>query len=193
MASSDIAFKEWAVVVEALGAGEQILVLRKGGIREERGAFHVDHREFWLFPTQFHEAEDSIIPSKRAELRALQARASKDFVDIEFYAVTENVVTISEATMIGRLQGRHVWTEKILKERFEFGRECSLHGLIMRVYGLPAPQRLVVRETYGGCKSWAQLERPLSTAELKPVMTDAGFNAQREQILELCDHALTHS
>ena len=44
--SSNIAFKEWAVVVDALGQGEQVLILRKGGIREERGEFHVDHREF---------------------------------------------------------------------------------------------------------------------------------------------------
>ena len=33
------AFKEWHVVVEALAAGEQILLLRKGGIAEGRGGF----------------------------------------------------------------------------------------------------------------------------------------------------------
>src|SRR6266853_2059215 len=63
--TNNIAFKEWAVVVDALGKGEQVLILRKGGIREPRGEFHVDHHEFWLFPTQYHEAERSIIPSKR--------------------------------------------------------------------------------------------------------------------------------
>ena len=30
------AFKEWAVIVEALGQGEQIVILRKGGIAEGR-------------------------------------------------------------------------------------------------------------------------------------------------------------
>src|SRR5258708_6269605 len=34
--STEIAFKEWAVVADALGHGEQILILRKGGIREIR-------------------------------------------------------------------------------------------------------------------------------------------------------------
>ena len=70
-ASSNTAFKEWAVVVDALGRGEQVLILRKGGIRESRGEFHVDHTSFWLFPTQYHEAERSIIPSKRPALREL--------------------------------------------------------------------------------------------------------------------------
>ena len=57
MAETKVAFKEWAVVVEALGAGEQILILRKGGIHEQRGQFTVAHGEFWLFPTQYHEDE----------------------------------------------------------------------------------------------------------------------------------------
>ena len=34
-----IAFKEWAMVVDALGRGEQIIILRKGGISEGRGGF----------------------------------------------------------------------------------------------------------------------------------------------------------
>src|SRR5271168_5057936 len=49
------AFKEWHVIVEALGAGEQILILRKGGIAEDGGGFTVKAGKFWLFPTHFHE------------------------------------------------------------------------------------------------------------------------------------------
>jgi hypothetical protein len=52
------------VVVDALARGEQVLILRKGGIHEQRGEFRVSHREFWLFPTQYHEAESSVIPSR---------------------------------------------------------------------------------------------------------------------------------
>src|SRR5512138_2779668 len=49
------AFKEWAIVVDALGRGEQILILRKGGIAEGRGGFRPEHTRFLLFPTAFHE------------------------------------------------------------------------------------------------------------------------------------------
>ena len=123
--SSQIAFKEWAVVVDALGRGEQVLILRKGGIREQRGQFEVDHREFWLFPTQYHEAERSIIPSKRPRLREITAAAPKDAVDIEYYAVAESVVQITSPETLKRLQGRHIWSEQILRERFQFGREAA--------------------------------------------------------------------
>jgi hypothetical protein len=192
--SSNIAFKEWAIVVDALGQGEQVLILRKGGIREQRGEFHVDHREFWLFPTQFHEAERSIIPSKRPRLHDIAAAAVKDAVDIEYYAVADAVVQITGPEVLKRLQGRHIWSEQTLQERFQFGREPGLHALLTRVYRRPAPERLALRESYGGCKSWVELERALSTESLTPVLPDAEYNAQREEILEmLADHALAHS
>jgi hypothetical protein len=60
------AFKEWAVVVDALLRGEQILILRKGGLREGRGGFQIEHSEFLLFPTLFHQQRESVIPTAQA-------------------------------------------------------------------------------------------------------------------------------
>ncbi len=191
--SSDIAFKEWAVVVDALGRGEQTLILRKGGIREERGEFHVDHTSFWLFPTQYHEAERSIIPSKRPTLREIAAATSKDFVDIELFAVVDRAIKVSDADLLERLQGRHIWAEHLLKERFGFGRERGLHAFITRVHRLARPERFAVREEYGGCKSWLRLERTID-ADVVPVLSDAMFHAQQKEICELLsDHAFAHS
>ncbi len=191
--SLDIAFKEWAVVVDALARGEQILILRKGGIREERGSFHADHPQFWLFPTQFHEAERSIIPSKRPALQDIASRMVKDAVDIEFLAVTDIVLHMTDINVLGRLQGRHIWAGQVLRQRFEFGREPGLHALITRVYRLASPQRFSMRDSYGGCKSWVQLERSIA-AEVTPVLADAEFAAQRDELCELIgDHALAHS
>ena len=50
-----IGFKEWSLVCEALGRGMQSVILRKGGIAEGREGFSFRHREFFLFPTFFHE------------------------------------------------------------------------------------------------------------------------------------------
>src|SRR5882724_10106078 len=192
--SSNIAFKEWAVVVDALGKGEQVLILRKGGIREARGEFHVDHREFWLFPTQFHESERSIIPSKRPVLREIAAGAPKDAVDIEYYVVADPVIQITDLEQVRRLQGRHIWSEQTLHERFQFGREVGLHALLTRVYRRPVPERFAMQESYGGCKSWVELERSLLTEGLTPVLSDAEYSAERHQIEEtLSDHAFANT
>lgn len=192
--SSNIAFKEWAIVVDALGHGEQILILRKGGIREQRGQFQVDHCEFWLFPTQYHEAERSIIPSKRPRLRDMAAAAPNDAVDIEYYAVADSVIQIANPEALKRLQGQHIWSEQILQERFQFGREPGVHALVTRIYRRPAAERFGMHETYGGCTSWVELERELSTESLTPVLPDVVYSLRREGILEmLADHALAHS
>ena len=192
--NSNIAFKEWAVVVDALGRGEQVLVLRKGGIREPHGQFHVDHREFWLFPTQYHEAEGSIIPSKRPALREIAATAIKGLVDIQYYAVVDSALKVGDPTALRRLQGRHIWNERVLQERFQFGREPGLQALLTRVYRRPASVRLPMRESYGGCKSWVELDEPLSTEGLTPVLTDAEYSAQSDEIRDrLSDHALADS
>lgn len=191
--SADIAFKDWAVVVDALAHGEQILILRKGGLREKRGEFHVDHRAFWLFPTQFHEVERSVIASKRPALHTLAANAPSEFVDIQYYAVADPVVHLTDASLLSRLQGRHVWAEQVLQQRFEFGRDAGLHALIVRVYRLSHPEQLPLRESYGGCKSWVQLEQPVA-GEVSPVVDDAEFARQRDEIIELIsDHACVNS
>jgi hypothetical protein len=191
--ASNIAFKEWAVVVEALGGGEQILVLRKGGIREQRGEFHVDHREFWLFPTRYHEAEGSIIASKRPALRELAGRAADGFVDIRYYAVADPVIEIGDPALLGRLQGRHIWSEQVLQERFAFGRRRGLHALLLRVFRRPEAERLPMQQRYGGCSSWVELDREVSTRGLAPVLEEATFRAQRDEICELLNtHAFAH-
>ena len=68
-----IAFKEWAVTVRALAEGEQLLTLRKGGIREPEKHFKLDYSRFFLYPTFDHQRADLVRESHRPELsRALE-------------------------------------------------------------------------------------------------------------------------
>src|ERR1041384_7336334 len=55
-----IALKEWAVTVRALAEGEQLLTLRKGGIREENKHFELEHERFFLYPTFDHQRTDLV-------------------------------------------------------------------------------------------------------------------------------------
>ena len=50
---SEYALKEWAVTIAALAAGDQVLIVRKGGIGEKR--FELPHPRFYLFPTYAHQ------------------------------------------------------------------------------------------------------------------------------------------
>ena len=64
-----VAFKEWAVTVRALAEGEQLLTLRKGGIREENKHFEIEHDRFFLYPTFDHQRNDLVRESHVPELR----------------------------------------------------------------------------------------------------------------------------
>ena len=68
-----IAFKEWAVTVRALAEDEQLLTLRKGGIREPEKHFKLNYQRFFLYPTFDHQRTDLVRESHRPELaRALE-------------------------------------------------------------------------------------------------------------------------
>ena len=68
-----IAFKEWAVTVRALAEGEQLLTLRKGGIREPERHFKLEYERFFLYPTFDHQRADLVRESHQPELaRALE-------------------------------------------------------------------------------------------------------------------------
>src|SRR3954449_1890199 len=64
-----IAFKEWAVTVRALAEGEQLLTLRKGGLREPGKPFKLAHERFFLYPTFEHQSGDLVRESHQPELR----------------------------------------------------------------------------------------------------------------------------
>jgi hypothetical protein len=189
---TQIAFKEWAVVVDALGRGEQIIILRKGGIHEQRGEFRVEHRAFWLYPTQFHEAESSVIPSKRPAVREIAAAARPDQLVIEWFAEVAAVHELADLDSVRRLQGRHIWSEQVLQQRFEFGRAPGLHALVVRVSRAAAPLQIPISPAYGGCKSWIELASTPAQSGLTPVMSDAEFTEQSAEIAELLSaHAYT--
>ena len=76
--SCQIALKEWAVTVQALAKGGQVLLLRKGGIHEEGKDFRVIHPEFLLYPTYEHQREDLLKPEAQPSLKQLLAEKELD-------------------------------------------------------------------------------------------------------------------
>src|SRR5438874_5968834 len=98
-----IAFKEWALVCEALGRGEQTLLLRKGGIAEGRGGFAFRHSEFFLFPTFFHE---QVVKVRTPD--AKNPDAANGQIRIEFWARLEAQKEIGSWPDAAALQPFHI-------------------------------------------------------------------------------------
>ena len=176
-----MAFKEWAVVVDALGHGDQIIILRKGGISEGRGGFQIEHERFFLFPTLFHQQRESVLPSAQLRYDALAPELSPEAVRLEFFAELVDWKFLESPEAISRLCGQHIWREEVTQERFEWGKSKSIYALALRVFRLPRPVTLPMRAEYGGCKSWVELDTAIPTEDAQPVLIDREFEVKLQR------------
>ncbi len=173
------AFKEWAVIVDALGRGDQIIILRKGGISEGPGGFKMEHPRFLLFPTLFHQQRDSVIPSaqNRFDLLAPNFRPPEE-LHLEFFAETVASVKLGSLSEARALNGQHVWRDEVIAERFDWSRDKSIFALAVRVFQLPQPVELPLLSAYAGCKSWIELDHDLPVDNSHPVLSDTAFTVK---------------
>lgn len=181
------AFKEWEAIVEALGQGAQIIILRKGGIAEGRAGFVAKHPKFWLFPTRFHQQWEKTKPDLRRYLLPSASSAdSKDFV-LQYFAEVTDAIYLSSWDQVERLNDAHFWDEEILRERFGYqdrpGMEAGLHLLIVRVSRINLPHKLAPASEYEGCKSWIEVPVDWQQDIATHVVREEEFITRRSRIL----------
>lgn len=182
----NIAFKEWAIVCRALGEGRQLFVARKGGIAEEEGEFTVTADRFFLFPTYLHQASDLLKPSIHLEYRLVAEQEPKDGkLHLENFAVITDKITVAREEIIPKISDQHLWTDKVLKNRFVWGTHSGLTLLVLRVYRLPQEVVIPMKKDYGGCRSWVTLDREISVTGATPVLNDEEFRLKREALFKL--------
>jgi hypothetical protein len=167
-----IAFKEWAVVCAALAAGRQSVILRKGGIAEDGGAFKPEHAEFLLYPTYFHEHRAGIKPEFLPLLEeAERARPPAGTVRFTHFVRVESVRHVTDLKAALALDSLHVWTPEVVRQRFHY-RTPGLFALNVRVFRLAQPVEVTERPEYAGCKTWVHLDTPVDTSGATPVLAD---------------------
>jgi len=177
------ALKEWAVTVQALAEGKQIILLRKGGIREEDREFRVEQSSFMLYPTYEHQRADLLQPPYRPDLDALLATAPPgDRLRFEYWAEVTDVYETLDAAQVAALTPLHIMTENYAEERLRWRPKKPLYVVLVRVYRLPAVYLLPYTAAYGGCKSWVELERAIPLENMTPVLDDAAYAVKREAV-----------
>jgi hypothetical protein len=176
------ALKEWAAICKALALGKQLVILRKGGIDEASGSFTLDHKRFWLYPTYVHQELEGIHPdAEHCFHLSLLGKPSEGQVRLTHFASVTAVYELHDMVGVYKLQPFHCWSQSAVESRFNYGRP-GLHALVVRVYRSQRMHELPETPAYLGCKSWVELDRPLSTDGAVPVVTDAVFEAQTKLI-----------
>ena len=173
------AFKEWAIVVDALLRGEQAIIVRKGGLREGPGGFQIEHPEFLLFPTCFHQQRDAVTPAAQERYDMLAEHfPPPETLRLDAFVKVIEWRRLESLEAAQRLRGQHIWRDDVIAERFGWGRDKHVHALAVRAFRLDATVELPMRSAYGGCKSWVLLEEEVNLAGMRPVLKDAEFAAK---------------
>ena len=171
-----IAFKEWAIVVDALGRGEQIVILRKGGISEGPGGFQVEHPQFLLFPTLYHQQREQVLPAAQARYdEIVPSLPPPEILRIEYWGQIVAWRQLGSLAAAERLRGQHIWRDSVVAERFEWGRQKNIFALAVRIHRLPNRIELPMRPEFGGCKSWVEITPEVDPGGSVPVLDDATF------------------
>jgi len=175
-----VGFKEWAAVCQALGRGRQSIILRKGGIAEGRDGFSFKHREFFLFPTWFHEQ-----PQKVIDFPVEAPNDNGQLLTIRYTATLEFSHTITSWDVAEALAPLHIWKPEVVRERFDYDEAPGVHVALVRVKRLVPEWSFPNEKKYGGCRSWVTLPPPPNNMKLEPVLSDVEHIKVREVILSI--------
>jgi len=156
------ALKEWSNVVGALGRGEQVLLIRKGGIADP--GFGVEAERFYLYPTYFHQGESEARPS----------------VTVTHWCEVVRTWPVKERAALERLEPLVALPRETLEARYNFRPDQALYVIAVRTWELAQPAQVEYREAYGGCRSWISVEEEIDVDGSRPVLEEPALQAKLE-------------
>lgn len=184
MKLNPVALKEWASVIDVLLEGDQILLMRKGGIEEETRRFELQSRSFYLFPTYEHQRAHLVKdPYQSFVERSLsEFDAGAAHVKLAAYAEATDDLEVRDFAQLELLYPYHMWTGSLAEERLKWKAKQPLHILLLRVYKLEEPVLIEALPEYGGCRSWIELPALKDDIRLNPVLSEESFEEKRVRI-----------
>jgi hypothetical protein len=184
------AFKEWAAIVHALLAGEQIIDVRKGGIREDTRHFGLEATRLWLYPTYVHQQPELVKQAYRHWVDTTDpgmAEPADRAITVAGWADVVGVATLTDPEQLEAIDGRFIWTSEYATSRLKWKQRDPLWVLALRVHRLAEPITIPYRDAYGGCTSWVTLDGlPADPASLpgEPALSDVAFEARLKGLRE---------
>ena len=184
--SCQTALKEWATVLEAMAKGEQLVLIRKGGLIEPSSGFELVAPAFLFYPTFEHQAVRYLRePFGSYFNEAQRHRASEGRVRVDLAGLAVRCVASQDPRLIERLSASHIYNQEFLTQRLKWQPEQPLTIVVVRAFRLLPTLTLPVSPRYAGCKSWVELDAPVSLTGAQPVLSDEQFAARAQDITKL--------
>ncbi len=181
------AYKEWAVIIRALLEGEQVLDVRKGGLREDGRHFGLQATKVWLYPTSEHQRADLLKPAYQHTIELSPGSPVGDPITVPGWADIVGLATLTDPEQLAALDSKLIWTLDYAESRLNWKKRDPLWVLALRVHRLLEPVVVPWLEEYGGCTSWVDLEGlPDDPASLpsEPALSDTAFDARIKGVMD---------
>ena len=180
----DVALKEWAVICDLLVAGEQAILIRKGGIAETAGPgrFQLEVPRFALFPAWLHQFPERVKPAWRHRVQVYDREP--DELEINGLGVVDHIWRVPTRESLDALAGLHAWEPEHLDMRWNYKPNQPLYLLAVRAYRLAQPRTIANNPRYAGCKSWVDLNPSdaIDDQRATPVLNDETYSRIVNQI-----------
>lgn len=187
------ALKEWQAAVVALLQGQTVLLLRKGGIREDRGQFRVATRQVLLLPTLEHQNLQLLKPAYRSWLGNPAPVSDGGMVSYAGWAEITHVLPLNPPAVAYDLLPYLIWNRQFVQERLQWKPEKPLYCMALRAYRFELAVPLPRHAGYAGCRSWVELGQPVAIEDSRPVLADGAYRQMVKSILTLLpDHGSDH-
>ena len=167
------ALKEWAVLCDALAAGDIVALVRKGGIREQRAGFAVRHERFLLYPTFFHEKSAELQPRFAARLAdASLDRPPEGIIRVALVADVVATWHVRDLERLRAIEPFHGMAWPAVVSRFEYRGTNDVRVIAARVSRLPQSHDVPETRRYQGCVSWVALDEAIDVTGAMPVLAE---------------------
>ncbi|MEO0376304.1 MAG: DUF1802 family protein [Cyanobacteria bacterium P01_A01_bin.17] len=186
----DAALKEWSVAVDAIARGEQIILLRKGGISEEQGRFRIvggrEYDRVILFPTFEHQKPELLKSDYQNSVTPVTSGWHPEKITLKAWAEITHIFQTTEADKVHALGDFHIWQPQLVTERLKWKPKQPLYVLALRAYSLANPIEISWNsDLYGGCRSWISLNQPIEVDMERPAIDACTYNSQIDRIEEI--------
>ncbi|MEG4852276.1 DUF1802 family protein [Microcoleus sp. B5-D4] len=185
MKSTTRALKEWNVAVNALEQGQTIVLLRKGGIREQAGQFNVTDKQVLLYPTFEHQQPDLLKPEFAHQVKTVESGWHPEVIRIGSWAEITDVFLVAWEPAITALFPYHIWNENFVSDRLKWKQAQPIYILLLRAYRLAEIREIPYIPEYGGCRSWIDLADAISLEGSQAVLSDREYIERSNEIRNL--------
>jgi hypothetical protein len=182
-----VALKEWQVLVDAMGRGDLIAMVRKGGIREQRAGFSVRHERFLLYPTYFHEKPAELAPRFVPSLG--DSVEPHGTVRFRYVADVAGVWWVTDLDRLRAIESHVGLTWAAIESRFNYRNNPGVHVVALKLSELSAHVEVEDKPRYRGCVSWVSLDHPIDVADAKPVLPSGALDARVATLTDLLGSA----